>query len=599
MTKMSDLSHDLVEEILCMVPITSLRAVRSTCKLWNVLSKNRILCKAEARNQFLGFTMMNHRLYSMRFNLHGIGLNEDGEEFTDPSIKPIGDILNQVEISKVFYCEGLLLCVTRNHSSKLVVWNPYLGQTRWIQPSNDYHIGVTYALGYDNNKNHKILRFFAGQGSYEIYDLKSNSWSLSYVIPIRGLKIYQPGTSLNGNAYFLTDARKVMEGCDCLLGFDFTTEKFGQLLSLSFSHDFTETGRLSCVNGEKLAALYHRYETFETEIWVTTKIEPNEVSWSKFLAVDMEPFTSLKFHDDVGSFFIEEEKKIAVLFDLDESERYNIVYIIGDNGCLKEVDLDEVVNPQESVEVDRMFYFSPFVCSCSYVPSVVKINQIAEHERKYKKRKRKRTNKKRIKISAFEIECFRKVTTNQHRAEKTVRAGYDFILCFDFTTERFGQILPLPFKHYIWTLSCVKEEKLAVAVLCWENTYVIEIWMTIKIDPNAASWSKFLRVDRKPPIGLGFVFANRDDSFFIDEEKKVAVVFSSDEVETSTAYIIRDNKYLKTVDLEKAANFQESLYCFLPLVCSCSSYYVPSLVQINQIAGHKSKDKKRKRTNKV
>ncbi|XP_020866107.1 putative F-box protein At1g32140 [Arabidopsis lyrata subsp. lyrata] len=275
-----------------------------------------------------------------------------------------------------------------NNKRKLVVWNPYLGQTRWIQPKNDYREGAKYALGYDNNKNHKILRFFDRKGYYEIYDLKSNSWSLSNVIPNWQIYCCERYTSLKGNTYFIS-------------------------------------------------------------------------------------------------------------------------------------------------------------------------------------------------------------------AKKNGGAGYDFILCFDFTTERFGQILPLPFKHYIWTLSCVKEEKLAVAVLCWENTYVIEIWMTIKIDPNAASWSKFLRVDRKPPIGLGFVFANRDDSFFIDEEKKVAVVFSSDEVETSTAYIIRDNKYLKTVDLEKAANFQESLYCFLPLVCSCSSYYVPSLVQINQIAGHKSKDKKRKRTNKV
>jgi len=109
MTMMSDLSLDLVEEILCRVPITSLKAVRSSCKLWNVLSKNRILCKTEARNQFLGFTIMNHRLYSMRFNLHGIGLDEDSEEFIDPSIKPIGNLLNQVEISKVFSCKRFIV----------------------------------------------------------------------------------------------------------------------------------------------------------------------------------------------------------------------------------------------------------------------------------------------------------------------------------------------------------------------------------------------------------------------------------------------------------------------------------------------------------
>ena len=49
------------------------------------------------------------------------------------------------------------------------------------------------------------------------------------------------------------------------------------------------------------------------EIWVTTKIEPHTVSWSKlyFLAVNnMIPLIG-------GSFFIDEEKKLAVVFALD------------------------------------------------------------------------------------------------------------------------------------------------------------------------------------------------------------------------------------------------------------------------------------------
>jgi len=42
-----------------------------------------------------------------------------------------------------------------------------------------------------------------------------------------------------------------------------------------------------------------------------------------------------------------------------------------------------------------------------------------------------------------------------------------FLICFDFTAERFGQVLPLPFQHHEddnnnETLSCVKEEKLSV-----------------------------------------------------------------------------------------------------------------------------------------
>ncbi|EFH39351.1 hypothetical protein ARALYDRAFT_899123 [Arabidopsis lyrata subsp. lyrata] len=42
----------------------------------------------------------------------------------------------------------------------LVVWNLYLGQARWIEPKNNYHESDRYAIGYDNKKNHKVLRFF-------------------------------------------------------------------------------------------------------------------------------------------------------------------------------------------------------------------------------------------------------------------------------------------------------------------------------------------------------------------------------------------------------------------------------------------------------
>lgn len=52
---MSDLPEDLVEpKILSRVPMTSLR---STCKKWNALSKNKIFAKevVESKQEFLGF----------------------------------------------------------------------------------------------------------------------------------------------------------------------------------------------------------------------------------------------------------------------------------------------------------------------------------------------------------------------------------------------------------------------------------------------------------------------------------------------------------------------------------------------------------------
>ncbi|WZZ61487.1 hypothetical protein YC2023_061594 [Brassica napus] len=45
MTRISDLSQDLIEEILSRVPLTCQRAVLSTCKQWNSLYKDEIFTK--------------------------------------------------------------------------------------------------------------------------------------------------------------------------------------------------------------------------------------------------------------------------------------------------------------------------------------------------------------------------------------------------------------------------------------------------------------------------------------------------------------------------------------------------------------------------
>ncbi|KAF2549347.1 hypothetical protein F2Q70_00022531, partial [Brassica cretica] len=61
-----------------------------------------------------------------------------------------------------------------------------------------------------------------------------------------------------------------------------------------------------------------------------------------------------------------------------------------------------------------------------------------------------------------------------------------FLLCFDFTRERFGQRLPLPCHTlgYPVTLSCVREEQLAVLYLK-KTDEILEIWVTNTIESNS------------------------------------------------------------------------------------------------------------------
>ncbi|XP_010447113.1 PREDICTED: putative F-box protein At1g32140 [Camelina sativa] len=373
MTMLSELSEELVEEILSRVPLTSLSSVRSTVKQWNALSKDGIVCKADARHQFLGFMVLDSRVWSVRFDLC---LNND------PSIKQIGKLDQLNKVSKVLHCNGLVLCVTSNHS-RLVVWNPYLGQTKLIEPRTA-NFQYKYGLGFDSCGFHKVLRYWDDHRvvECEIYDLNpssssNNSWRV--VVDVNPDWYISYGhhrcVSLKGNTYWIAiDRRRTTEEDgdefvwddpsivwdDFLICFDFTTERFGPWLQLPVKGYFDATGSLSCVREEQLALMFQHSGSYMMDVWLTTKIEPQLVTWSKFFAFDMTPYGGLKSAIQHGSFFIDMEKKVTVLFDrYRDSPKRCIAYILGEDGYYMEVDLGSECKTRPIV--------------CSYVPSLVQI----------------------------------------------------------------------------------------------------------------------------------------------------------------------------------------------------------------------------------
>ncbi|XP_010447206.1 PREDICTED: peroxiredoxin-2A-like [Camelina sativa] len=376
MPSISNLPRDLVEEIVYRVPSMSIRSVRLTCKKWNGLFKSRsfmemCIAKEEAAAKELAENRMIVILdYNVR--LMGIAVNDN------PSIKSLGKLTcledsEQVKISQVFHCEGLLLCILKDDD-----WNPSLGHTRWIQTRSasawkgrDYY---KYALGYKNNsgnrscRSFKILRFTDEAKvteetdlpvnpalRFEIYDFDSDSWSTLDVSP-HWLIGYDRGVSLKGNTYWSVE-RKVSPLNDHIICFDFTRERFGPLLPLPFSAWGEEFASLSCVREEKIAALLQSSKTYNYEVWITTKIEANNVSWIKFFSID-----GLDIEWDYvshKSFFIDEEKKVVVVFNKEGIE--NTVEVIGEVGCLK--------------KWRRLLPEPCWPIVCSYVPSTVQIKQ--------------------------------------------------------------------------------------------------------------------------------------------------------------------------------------------------------------------------------
>ncbi|CAG7862366.1 unnamed protein product [Brassica rapa] len=379
MTTMSNLPEELVREILSRVPLTSLRKLRCTCRTWNALSKTQVFGKETARNQFLGFTVINGRVCSLRLDFQGIHNKGD---LVHKSTKKISK-LDHTKTEEVFHSDGLLLCV-RNRSN-FVVWNPYLGQTRCIPPaSRDFRFYDMFCFGYDkNNRNHKILRFCYDNDEslfcFELFDFKTSSWRLLDIEPDVDLDVYRSGVSLKGNTYFVAQTNRPGV-IDVLLCFDFTTERFWR--PLPFHYDAVEHVVLSCVREEKLAVLYQIENTME--IWITTKIEYDDVSWSKFLEVEMTPLNGFDydFDTETESFFIDEDKKFAVVGGECENKpicRYQTAHIIGQDGYLKSV---------RTAECPKPLVFS------SYLPSLVQleINQRSKRKPKdcfYQKKRKK------------------------------------------------------------------------------------------------------------------------------------------------------------------------------------------------------------------
>ncbi|KAL0695251.1 hypothetical protein Bca4012_062431 [Brassica carinata] len=399
----SDLPVNLVEEILSRVPLKSMRAVRLTCKRWESLSKSRSYSKmhigklrAVEEGESTIVVMMDYNLSLMRVVLGGID--------EDPFIESQGRLTcldkdKQIKISNVFHCDGLLLCVLKDDDTKYIVWNPYLGQTVSIESRYSHRPGIrparwnwfTYALGYEDKgsscRGYKFLRFIDKcydtpehqYSCYEIYDFESSTWKdLDITRPHwRILFEQRHGVSLKGNTYWPASPSNTEEEAlldDHMICFDFTSESFGPLLRLPFdAGDDEDDVTLSCVRDEKLAVLLSRNEGYplEFEIWISTKIEAETVSWGKFLRVD----TEMGFHAmvDCVSFFIDEEKKVAMGY----SDRLNIV---GEDGYLKELELVERDGRAE--KYCRMV--------CSFVPSLVQINL---QEEVTTKRLRKATTK--------------------------------------------------------------------------------------------------------------------------------------------------------------------------------------------------------------
>ncbi|KAL1192314.1 putative F-box/kelch-repeat protein [Cardamine amara subsp. amara] len=355
---MSDLPLELLEEILSRVPATSLKQIQSTCKRWYALFKDQSFTEKHFRKapkQSLVLLLKYCMVCSMSVKLN----------VAPPSIDFKGTH-QEVDILEVSHCDGLLLCVTKENN--LVVWNPCLGKTWWIQHKSSGHMkDCKLALGYVNNKSYrsyKILKcssaFLLGTKSvwFEIYEFSSGSWRLLDQVANIDCIIVANSVSLKGNTYWRALDEK--DNSKWLLSFDFTTERFKRMCPLTFlSEGFMA---LSVVGEEKLSVLHTSYS--KIDIWVTNKFDTEvALQWTKSFTMDI-PIHG-KFPPGFVSFVMDEEKKVALCCT---RSREDMVYIIGDDHGPITFPCPEYPNEPDVGSFNKPFVFN-------YVPSLVQVQQ--------------------------------------------------------------------------------------------------------------------------------------------------------------------------------------------------------------------------------
>ncbi|KAJ4897622.1 putative F-box only protein 9 [Raphanus sativus] len=356
---MSDMPQDLLEEILSRVPAVSLKRLRSTCKRWNDLLKDERFTE----KHFLKAPKQSRILMSDDYRICSLDVDLN---VAPPAIEFKGPLglrdMRQFDTDEIFHCDGLLLCSSK-YENRLMIWNPCLGETRWIETtttdSEDLLSYCSFALGYQNNKSFrsfKILkcwnRVFHIEG-FEIYDLSSDSWRVLDDLALN-CWILDSGVSLKGNAYWLA----LGETGFFLLGFDFTRDIFVRFCLPQLED--RSTINLSVVRDEKLSLLHCPRYASHVEVWVTHEIDTQAALWSKSFIVKLH---SLPYHYLISlrieSFLIDEENKVALCSYPGSGDSKKLFICGEDNEYYRQIPCAGTTNP----------------VIFSYVPSLFRVQQ--------------------------------------------------------------------------------------------------------------------------------------------------------------------------------------------------------------------------------
>ncbi|XP_010467242.1 PREDICTED: F-box protein At2g14710-like [Camelina sativa] len=362
MAHLEKLPWELIEEILSRVPPKSLVRFRTVSKQWNALLEDK--------------TFMNNHKMTFRFIL------ATESKIYSVSIDPVIVVreltlgtpgLETLELKNLVDCNELLLCGKKNGA---VVWNPWLGQSRWIEPSLK-RSGMEFdGIGYEN-KNYKMAVFCPGNEDQTdnfctSYDFASDVW-IDLQSKSDEDSIYPESVvSLNGTLYWVCSLDETDPLSYDISTFDFSTGLYSRFCDLPCGRNHGEDALvLKVFRGDRFSLLKQCMVTKKIEIWVTeNKINfenGDDVVWMNFMTFSSPNLPELveTIRYSQPSYSIDGKRLVVCSCD---STGQAWIYVFGEDKLISKTRiLDYVVDP--------------WPLHCTFVPSLVPVPARGEREK--------------------------------------------------------------------------------------------------------------------------------------------------------------------------------------------------------------------------
>jgi len=241
------LPYDVIQEILCRLPVKFILRFRCVCKSWNFLISDPKFVKKQLRVSIpRNLYFLNYSRWSHKYILTSYALDSIFTNITSNFIQSEYNLSNEVRTyGKLYFiigsCNGIV-CIADNHNGLVILWNPSTKKIKQL-PLYAKPIGTltTFGFGYDSlNDNYKVVVVldylvldedysFFNKNQVKVHTLGTNIWRTIQDYPFGGLLVpVMKGEFVSGTINWLFSE----ESSECprfIVSFDLATESYQKI----------------------------------------------------------------------------------------------------------------------------------------------------------------------------------------------------------------------------------------------------------------------------------------------------------------------------------------------------------------------------------